>query len=338
VLANVEIEAYPIAVMTSKMEAGQKESAPTWTNVKTFAYHAQPFAGRVDYLLGGYPCQPFSTAGKGLAKEDPRHLWPYITEIIRVIAPKRILFENVEGHINRGLEEVLDDLRVLGYKTEWNIFSASEVGAPHGRKRMFILGEYVGGHIEESTDNWVTIVKNKRQSFKERLNAANHINGPIGGWQGWPARPNEPQHSWEPPRTVPTKDDQNRVDRLRLLGNGVVPQCAQRAIEVLDKALNLSLSGHSFSERPAPAPEPAFEEPTAPASVPVITEELVITLKDIQPGSMFEYCPETFHGLDDYLGKFVKTSEERRGCFVKIVSTSNGTQRFESQCAPVLKV
>ena len=95
----------------------------------------------IDLLTGGYPCQPFSMAGKQLGIDDPRHLWPYILTIIATIKPKRCYFENVDGHINNGLEQVLEELEGVGYRTTWGVFSAEEVGAPHQRKRVFILGE-----------------------------------------------------------------------------------------------------------------------------------------------------------------------------------------------------
>lgn len=143
-LAYVEIEAYAIANLVDKMETGKLVPAPVWTNVKTFPSYL--FRGTVDILNAGYPCQPFSAAGQRKGEEDPRHLWPHIGRAIAVIRPTICFFENVEGHITLGLRTVLADLFGLGYRvaTErgeptWGIFSAAEVGAPHQRKRTFIL-------------------------------------------------------------------------------------------------------------------------------------------------------------------------------------------------------
>jgi DNA (cytosine-5)-methyltransferase 1 len=119
------------------MEAGLLDPAPIWTDLKTFPW--AEFRDRVDILTGGYPCQPFSAAGKRLGTDDPRHLWPFIADGIRILRPKLCFFENVEGHISLGLREVIGELESIGYKTAWGIFSASEVGAPHQRKRVFIL-------------------------------------------------------------------------------------------------------------------------------------------------------------------------------------------------------
>jgi site-specific DNA-cytosine methylase len=138
VIAYVEIEAFAIANLVSKMESGQLVPAPIYTDLKTFPAHI--FRGCVDIITGGYPCQPFSAAGKRLGTEDPRHLWPYILDHIKAIRPVRCFFENVEGHISLGLREVIGDLEGAGYQATWGIFSAAEVGAPHQRKRVYILG------------------------------------------------------------------------------------------------------------------------------------------------------------------------------------------------------
>jgi DNA-cytosine methyltransferase len=136
-IAFSEIEAFACANLVSKMEKGLLDAAPIWTNLKTFPW--AEFRGKVDILSGGYPCQPFSAAGKRLGTEDPRHLWPFIADGIRLMQPRLCFFENVEGHISLGLRAVIEELGSLGYKTTWGIFSAREVGAPHQRKRVFIM-------------------------------------------------------------------------------------------------------------------------------------------------------------------------------------------------------
>ena len=149
VIAYVEIEAYAIANLANKMEAGELLPAPIWSNLKTLP--VQPFRDKVDLITGGYPCQPFSAAGQRKGTDDPRHLWPYIRGHIESIRPVQCFFENVEGHITLGLREVISDLEALGYKTTWGIFSAREVGAPHQRKRVYILGnsEHYGSFRSE---------------------------------------------------------------------------------------------------------------------------------------------------------------------------------------------
>ena len=93
----------------------------------------------VNIIAGGYPCQPFSTAGKRKGKEDPRHLWPYVLDAIRELRPRYALMENVRGHLTLGFGDVLADLASCGYSAEWQIIPASSVGAPHRRDRLFFV-------------------------------------------------------------------------------------------------------------------------------------------------------------------------------------------------------
>ena len=137
-IVNVEIEAFCCANMAAKIEEGRMDNAPIWTDLKTFP--AREFRGKVHGLIGGYPCQPFSSAGKRQGEKDPRHLWPYLLKHVRAIRPVWCFWENVAGHTTMGLWRVLSDLEEEGYRVETGIFSAEEVGAPHQRKRVFILG------------------------------------------------------------------------------------------------------------------------------------------------------------------------------------------------------
>ena len=141
-ICYLEIEVYVQAVLVKAMEEGRLCSAPIWSNVKSF--DARPFRGVVDGITGGFPCQPFSSAGKRKGQEDQRHLWPSIANSIRLCRPGWVFLENVPGLVTLGLRDVLQDLGQMGYRTTFGIFSAEEVGAPHQRKRVFILA-YRGG-------------------------------------------------------------------------------------------------------------------------------------------------------------------------------------------------
>jgi DNA (cytosine-5)-methyltransferase 1 len=143
-IAYVEREGFPIANLVAKMEAGELDAAPVFTDVKTFPYGK--FRGIVDILSGGFPCQPFSAAGKRQATEDPRHLFPYIADGIRECQPRIVFLENVQGILSCKtgdgepvLQYVLRELEGMGYRATAGIFSAEEVGAPHQRKRVFIM-------------------------------------------------------------------------------------------------------------------------------------------------------------------------------------------------------
>jgi len=167
------------------------DAAPLWTDIKTFP--CEGFRGKVDILVAGYPCQPFSAAGKRQGENDPRHLWPYIRDSIRVIQPRLCFFENVEGHISLGLSSVISDLEELGYKVSWGIFSASEVGAPHQRKRVFILAHLSSERLER---HGAVGVEELHESHSEKFFACGNSENV------WPSRPGEPQHAWEPPRVT----------------------------------------------------------------------------------------------------------------------------------------
>ena len=297
VIAYVEIEAFAIANLVSKMESGQLDPAPIYTDLKTFPGHL--FRGAVDIITGGYPCQPFSAAGKRLGEKDPRHLWPYIRKHIRTIQPARVFLENVEGHISMGLSSVISDLEEDGYRSTWGIFSAREVGAPHQRKRVYILADREGQFIEcgkserasagqpekEAGDRGSVVAdsislrhrwgnsdgcEEKRQKVlsgeQGRSEVGSEVEGrsKCGGDMGYSkhdgslattergstevarnficeeqksndqlfTRCNTTQvGSWPPEPGVGRVVDgcADRVDRIRLLGNGVVPQTAAKA-------------------------------------------------------------------------------------------------------------
>ncbi|WP_314243426.1 DNA cytosine methyltransferase [Streptomyces kutzneri] len=91
----------------------------------------------VDVVLGGYPCQPFSTAGQRKGTEDDRHIWPHIADALGVLRPRLAVFENVAGHLSLGFDTVLADLAALGFDARWGTVRASDVGAAHQRNRLF---------------------------------------------------------------------------------------------------------------------------------------------------------------------------------------------------------
>lgn len=138
----VEIEAFAEANLVAKAEEGKLAIEAMYPDVKTFP--AAEFSGCFDFILAGYPCQPFSVAGKQAGAADPRHLWPFIKDHIQQIRPVWCLFENVAGHLSLGFDIVEADLDGLGYTVEAGIFSAAEVGAPHRRERLFVLAHRDG--------------------------------------------------------------------------------------------------------------------------------------------------------------------------------------------------
>ena len=252
--AVCEIEAFAVENALSKMEAGLIPPAPVWTDPRTFPWES--FVG-VDLVSGGFPCQPFSCAGKRGGSDDPRHLFPHILDGIRTARPSIVFLENVEGIVSAKLGDgwrdpagtpvllhVLRELERVGYKATAGIFSASEVGAPHQRKRVFILAHRIGAG-SQGLSGCMDVCRPDAQPGgsvgAEGLCGGELANAKRDGWrastgntgavgisecsqegseskprtatssahsgcdsQVWPARPGEHQHAWEPPRVVNT--------------------------------------------------------------------------------------------------------------------------------------
>lgn len=296
VIINVEIEAYAIANLVAKMEQNQVVPAPIWTNLKTLPLHC--IREGIDFICGGYPCQPFSSAGLQKGIHDERHLFPYILKAIDAANPSYLFFENVSNHINIGLKEVIRDLEERGYEVEWGIFSASEIigedggRIPHQRKRIYIFAEKLDhsnrkGSLRSCRSN---IAAKEGRENKERHSAkaggplelpnpnGKRLQGPLFNRIStekakeittrcstqFPSRPNVCQKEWEPPRVIRKVNSQsdlggnidvgqghdrmdsitevmdgvNQADRVRMLGNGVVPHCAAKALYLLSKKLH----------------------------------------------------------------------------------------------------
>lgn len=134
----LEREAYAASVLVRRMEEGALDQAPIWSDLSTF--DPEPWRGVVDIVAGGYPCSPFSVAGKQRAHEDERHLWPHVAGFIERLEPRLVCFENVANHLRLGGHDVFSDLQRLGYRTAASLWTAEEVGAPHRRERIFIVG------------------------------------------------------------------------------------------------------------------------------------------------------------------------------------------------------
>jgi DNA (cytosine-5)-methyltransferase 1 len=107
--------------------------------------------GTIGIIHGGYPCQPFSHAGKREGKKDDRHLWPEVSRLLKEIRPRWFVGENVAGHITLGLDEVLADLGDIGYTAQPFIIPAVAVGAYHRRTRVFIVAHVSGVRVEGSS-------------------------------------------------------------------------------------------------------------------------------------------------------------------------------------------
>lgn len=241
----VEIEPYPQDILLARMADGILDRAPIWGDLKQF--DGWPWRGLVDIVHGGYPCQPFSVAGKRACADDPRHLWPDIDRIVRECEPEWCFFENVAGHLTLGFDVVARDLEAMGYRVAAGLFTATEVGAPHRRQRLFILAHArhlskgrASGRVE-AEGGWA-------------LGQSSGPDAPVGHaddprlegrreperespdeWAAWPPGPEE-RDRWarvpeelEPAVCRVAHGLPHRVDRLKALGNAAVPAVAALA-------------------------------------------------------------------------------------------------------------
>ncbi len=143
----VERDAFAAAILVARMHDRSLDDAPIWDDVASF--DGRPWRGAVDIVTAGYPCQPFSVAGKRKGADDPRHLWPHVARIIGEVEPPFVFLENVAHHLRLGFPEVASGLVGMGYRLAAGLFTAAEVGAPHKRERLFILAHREGCELAD---------------------------------------------------------------------------------------------------------------------------------------------------------------------------------------------
>jgi len=176
-----------------------------WPNVRRYAdvrevgkHNLEP----VELICGGFPCQPHSVAGKRKGADDDRNLWPEYLRIIKEIRPRWVIGENVPGIITTILDQVLSDLESAEYTVETLIIPACAFNAPHRRNRVWVLA-----HAE-------------RAGLKTRIVGQGQVKFRGGNsWASW----------WQTEPDVGRVADgvPDRVDRLKSLGNAVVPQVVE---------------------------------------------------------------------------------------------------------------
>ena len=240
-----------------------------WRDIRTLtgeSFYERTGLRTVDLISGGFPCQPFSVAGKQQGKEDDRYLWPEMVRVIKELRPTWIVGENVAGIVKLALPDILSELEAEGYRTRTFLIPACAVGARHRRYRVAIVGysehhgsspatfsrstEKAGSGEQESersgsyvsdTHNWSGVMRRdgklpttqdagarredngrrtqehesgKRRTTQSRLGGmADGIPAWLDGY--WDVEPDIPRIA----KGIP-----NRVERLKGLGNAVVPQ------------------------------------------------------------------------------------------------------------------
>jgi DNA (cytosine-5)-methyltransferase 1 len=163
-----------------------------------------------DVICGGYPCQPFSLTGERQGEDDPRHLWPWVRDAISVLRPRYAILENVRGHLSLGGTTVVRDLASIGYNAEWEVISAASQGAPHLRERVFICA-YPVGNVPDTKRGGLPTGSEKNTIYERQTDDP------------------ERRVRWAPEPDVRRVANgvPHGVDRIRGLGNAVVPQVAE---------------------------------------------------------------------------------------------------------------
>ncbi len=245
--AFCDIEKYPRQVLQKHWPHVKQ-----YEDIKELNYERLKADGidSIDIITGGYPCQPFSIAGRQKGEQDPRHLWPEYFRLVKELRPTWVIGENVSGHIKLGLDTVIEDLESEDYAVRPFSISASSIGANHQRERIWILahsrrsqwpraeqrGENENetrkenaNQFERSSSTSEVDVANtnderlqrqwqSRNQFTPRFNSSRESSeegqGTVGqGW--WESEPNMGRVAHGIPK---------RVDRLKSLGNSLVPQ------------------------------------------------------------------------------------------------------------------
>jgi len=223
---QVEIDQYASGVL-----AKHWPNVERWNDVRTFP-PGDPADWRVDLICAGVPCQPVSHAGKQKGASDERWMWGEALRVVADLCPRFFVAENPIGLLNhdggRTFHGILRAFASVGYVCEWHVIAASDLGAPHRRERVWLVADSNGAGLER------TVLEHASEGLPRPCSGARRdkeeeVSEAAAGW--WEAEPNVGRVAHGVPR---------RVDRLRCLGNAVVPQVAEvigRAILAMEGAV-----------------------------------------------------------------------------------------------------
>ena len=225
-IGYVEWNEYCQQVIAQRINDGILDTAPIFTDVREFVQSgaARQYRGFVDVVSAGFPCQPFSQAGSRKGGGDSRNMWPATRDAIADVQPNYCYLENVPGLLAHEYgRRVFGDLAELGFNARWCVLGAADVGAPHRRKRLWIVAyTNINGF--------------------QRLNTLSGTKAPEQGEWSDIARVVSEVHrrardcipaSWAVRKGARVAD---RVDRTKAIGNGQVPQVAKTAWELLTRS------------------------------------------------------------------------------------------------------
>lgn len=185
-----------------------------WRDIRTLtgdSFYERTGLRTVNVISGGFPCQPFSVAGKRRGKEDDRYLWPEMLRVIQEIRPAWVVGENVAGIVSMALDTVLSDLESIGYDCQAFIIPACAVDAPHRRDRVAIIAN-------DSRIGFKRMRKVREQVRESRIEEK------IPDWNSDITIPDREWWDSEPNVGRVVHGIPDWVDRIKCLGNAVVPQ------------------------------------------------------------------------------------------------------------------
>lgn len=255
-IGYVENENYCQKVLHQRIADGILDAAPIFGDIQEFIRegYAEAYKGMVDVITAGFPCQPFSVAGCGLAEKDERNMWPETIECLRIIRPPYAFLENVPNVFNhKYIQRIFGDLAESGYCVRYRPLSAADVGAIHPRKRQWFLaadysrvgcnrGSFKGQGIQgyqTCNENKSGITNSNCFSERDKGMCEKKVSRKQGlsGWEGIRSlsdlrgRPDIPQ-----PLICRMDVRTSRgVDRIRAIGNMQVPKVVATAWKLLNK-------------------------------------------------------------------------------------------------------
>jgi DNA (cytosine-5)-methyltransferase 1 len=267
----VELEEYPRKVLLQRQRDGILPWFPIWDDIRTF--DGKPWKGRADIVAGGFPCQDISTAGKGAGITGERSgLWKEMARVVCEVEPGFVWVENSPALTGRGLGIVLRDLAEMGFDAVWGVLGADDTGAPHKRKRIWILAHSTPAwewwqqrkseikihalsnpngnrcHQVEQSDRGG---EESQGPIGEALQSARFGDAPHSNLKRLEVRQSQPEnHGEKQPATFRTDwwdiepglgrvahGVANRVDRLKATGNGQVCAVVQLAWKILSSRI-----------------------------------------------------------------------------------------------------
>jgi len=268
----VEFNKYCQQIIAQRIKDGILDEAPIFSDIRTFndQQFARSYQGLVDVITAGFPCQPFSVAGKQLGADDPRNMWPATIACIRTIRPQLCWLENVPAlAVSEYFGTILGELAEAGYNIRWRILSAAELGAPHKRDRLWILA--YAKHNSDITKRGQTGEKKSLSRIDRKKGHSRQFTGTSDNLKVSPEKMGDTQSErlqgfrtngeqiphaydekrlsmcssggwWEhDPAQAKIKSRvgrvadgvANRMDRLKALGNGQVPAVVQATYKLL---------------------------------------------------------------------------------------------------------